>query len=66
MTLRMKSGLLALSFSALCWAVLINASVQYLSGQSQGVDHVVTASTTIDATAETQQIEIRPNQLQTY
>lgn len=45
MTLRMKSGLAAMSFSALCWAVLINASLTYLDADVDSVDPVVTAST---------------------
>lgn len=45
MTLRMKCGLAAISFSALCWALLFNASLTYLQGGVEGLDPVVTAST---------------------
>lgn len=53
MTLRMKSGLAALSFSVLCWAALINASVAYLTGEVDELDPMVTASITSEQHTQT-------------
>lgn len=53
MTLRLKSGLAALSFSVLCWAVLINASVAYLTDEAAGLEPMVTASITSEQHPQT-------------
>lgn len=47
MTLRMRTGLVALSFSIACWSAIISAAVSALEGGHANADHIVTASTTV-------------------
>lgn len=47
MTLRMKAGLAAASFSAACWAIVISTSLAYLNSGIEGHDNMVTASITV-------------------
>lgn len=45
MTLRMRTGLVALSFSIACWSAVIAAAVSALEGGNANADQIATAST---------------------
>lgn len=53
MTVRIKSGLAAIAFSVLSWAVIINTSLAYFNEGVSGLDRVATAGASTELFSDT-------------